>query len=271
MRQAGTFGRLCRVLKAICLLALEAGAAHAEGAQTEMFDRNTPIQTVLDDPAFGDYGRLLFPVDAGYFSGNTLGNLRLTWYSHIDPDETVEIVNTLRNRVLNGEIIFYDIYTEAEKATDPDKRDTGLFFFKGTPGAKFAVCNAGGGFAYVGAMHDSFPHALELSKKGYNAFALIYRPGAQTACDDLARRSASSLKTLKCWKWIPAIISSGAVRQADAWRRGSAPTVQQRLARLICRGLPPSSCNTPATANTASLTRPPLPAWVTATALPAGG
>ena len=36
-------------------------------------------------------------------------------------------------------------------------------------------------------MHDSFPHALELSKRGYNAFALIYRPGAQTACEDLAR------------------------------------------------------------------------------------
>ena len=42
-------------------------------------------------------------------------------------------------------------------------------------------------FAYVGAMQDSFPHALELSKKGYNAFSLIYRPGAQTACEDLAR------------------------------------------------------------------------------------
>ena len=58
------------------------------------------------------------------------------------------------------------------------------------PAAKFAVCNAGGGFAYVGAMHDSFPHALELSKKGYNAFALIYRPGTQTACEDLARAIA---------------------------------------------------------------------------------
>ena len=187
MRQAGTFGRLCRALTAICLMVLAAGAAHGEGAQPEMFDRDTPIQTVIDDPAFGDYGHLLFPVDTGYFSGDTLGNLRLTWYSHIDPDETVEIVNTLRNRALNGETVFYDIYTEAEKAADPDKRNTGLFFFKGTPGAKFAVCNAGGGFAYVGAMHDSFPHALELSKKGYNAFALIYRPGAQTACEDLAR------------------------------------------------------------------------------------
>jgi predicted esterase len=46
------------------------------------------------------------------------------------------------------------------------------------------------GFAYVGAMHDSLPHALELSKKCYNAFALIYRPGAQTACQDLARAIA---------------------------------------------------------------------------------
>ena len=65
-----------------------------------------------------------------------------------------------------------------------------IFFFKGKKGAEFAICNAGGGFAFVGAMHDSFPHALELSKKGYNAFALIYRPGAQTACEDLARAIA---------------------------------------------------------------------------------
>ena len=43
---------------------------------------------------------------------------------------------------------------------------------------------------YVGAMQDSFPHALELSQNGYNAFALIYRPGSQTACEDLARAIA---------------------------------------------------------------------------------
>lgn len=51
----------------------------------------------------------------------------------------------------------------------------------------FAACGSpGGGFAYVAAMHDSFPHALELSKSGYNAFAVIYRPGWQTAYRDLA-------------------------------------------------------------------------------------
>lgn len=99
----------------------------------------------------------------------------------------MEIANYLKDQASAGETVFYDIYTEAEKAADPAKEDTGLFFFRGNSGEKFAICNAGGGFAYVGAMQDSFPHALELSKNGYNAFALIYRSGAQTACEDLAR------------------------------------------------------------------------------------
>ena len=102
----------------------------------------------------------------------------------------MEIVNYMKEHADAGDVIFYDIYTDEEKEDDPEKNDTGLFFFRGKPGGKFAICNAGGGFAYVGAMHDSFPHALELSKKGYNAFALIYRPGAQSGCEDLARAIA---------------------------------------------------------------------------------
>ncbi len=158
--------------------------------ETHTYTLDTSIDAVRNDAVFGDYGRLIFPVDEGYYSGNTLGDLSLVWYNNIDPDKTVEIANYFRDHAQAGETIFYDIYTEEEKQSDPDKRDTGLFFFKGTPNAKFAVCNAGGGFAYVGAMQDSFPHALELSKLGYNAFALIYRPGAQTACEDLSRATS---------------------------------------------------------------------------------
>ena len=36
-------------------------------------------------------------------------------------------------------------------------------------------------------MHDSFPHCLYLSRSGVNGFAVIYRPDAQLACEDLAR------------------------------------------------------------------------------------
>lgn len=154
---------------------------------TEQYTQYTEISDVINDTAFGDYGRLIFPVNSSYYSGDTLGELGLTWYNNINPDKTVEIANYMKSHAENGDVIFYDIYTDEEKAANPAKEDTGLFFFKGNPGERFAVCNAGGGFAYVGAMHDSFPHALELSKMGYNAFALIYRPGAQTACEDLAR------------------------------------------------------------------------------------
>ena len=163
------------------------GQEAAKVTSSEPFSVSSRITDVINAPAFGNYGRLLFPVNGGYRSGDTLGSLRLTWYNYIDPDKTAEVVNYLKNHAEAGETVFYDIYTEAEKTADPAKRDTGLFFFKGDEGAPFAVCNAGGGFAYVGAMHDSFPHALELSKMGYNAFALIYRPGWETAMEDLGR------------------------------------------------------------------------------------
>lgn len=156
-------------------------------AATESYTADTKIRDVIDDPALGNFGRLIFPVNDGYYSGDTLKNLRLTWYNNINVAHTVEICNYLKTQTLAGNRVFYDIYTDAEKATDPRKENTGLFFFKGNKNEKFAVTCAGGGFAYVGAMHDSFPHALELSKLGYNAFAIIYRPGAQTAYEDLAR------------------------------------------------------------------------------------
>ena len=168
--------------------------AHMEYSASDLtftpVDRDTPIQAVMDNPLFGDYGRLLFPVESGWWNGETLEDLRLTFYSHIDPEATVAVINNLGTRAASGETVFYDIYTAEEKARDPAKADTGLFFFRGEAGAKTAICNAGGAFAYVGAMHDSFPHALALSQRGYNAFALIYRPGAQTACEDLARAIA---------------------------------------------------------------------------------
>lgn len=121
-----------------------------------VYNRKSRIADVMADSAFGDYGRLLFPVQRGYWSGETLEQLRLTYYNYIDPDETVAIVNYLHNQASAGLTVFYDIYSDAEKAVDPRKQDTGLFFFRGNRGSRFAVCNAGGAFAYVGAMHDSF-------------------------------------------------------------------------------------------------------------------
>lgn len=177
--------------EAVTIAVVEENTGMAIGGEA-MFTEDTTVWDVINDPVFADYGRLIFPADKSIDKNLTLGNVGniLTWYSYVNPDRTVEIVNYLREHATSGEQIFYDIYTEEEKAADPEKKNTGLFFFRGTSGEKFAITNAGGGFAYVAGMHDSFPHTLELSKKGYNAFALIYRPGAQTACEDLARAIA---------------------------------------------------------------------------------
>lgn len=128
--------------------------------EEDSYTLDTAISTVIHDPVFGDYGRLIFPVDDWYYSGDTLGELRLTYYSNIDPDETVEIANYMKQHAAAGDTIFYDIYTEEEKAADLAKEDTGLFFFKGTSGERFAVLNAGGAFAYVGAMGCLIVHRL---------------------------------------------------------------------------------------------------------------
>ena len=155
----------------------------------QRFTQETTVAQVTADPAFKDFGRLLFPVDLSIPGTMTLKQLSSSqvylWYSHIKTEKTLDILNTLRERSLKGERIFFPSYGEAEMASDPSKKQTGLFFFRGEPGREFAVMNAGGGFYYVGAMHDSFPHALEVSRKGYNAFALIYR--VEKPLEDLAQ------------------------------------------------------------------------------------
>ena len=144
-----------------------------EGNGNERFILESKIQDVLRDPAFEGFGRLIFPVNLELEETLTLNDVgkHLIWYSHVNPDRTVSIVNEMKERVQAGEQIFYDIYTDKEKAEDPSKENTGLFYFRGNPGEKFAVINAGGGFMYMAAMHDSFPHMQKLAEQGYNAAA----------------------------------------------------------------------------------------------------
>ena len=147
-----------------------------------------PGSRVLELPAFKTWGRLLFPINRPIALNMTIKELSSSkiylWYNYIDVNKTIEIINTLNHDAQNHSI-FYNIYSKEELLNDASKRDVGLFFFKGSKDAPFAICNAGGGFVYVGAMHDSFPHALELSKRGYNAFALIYR--VEHPYEDLAK------------------------------------------------------------------------------------
>ncbi len=153
------------------------------------FNEKSIVEDVLNDPAFNGFAHLLFPIDLSISRYATLSDISTSnvyiWYNNIKVKTTIEILNYLKTEALNHQQIFYSIYTDEEIRRDPNKKDTGLFFFRGNEYEKFAIMSAGGGMMYVGAMHDSFPHALEASKNGYNAFALIYRPNS--AYDDLAQ------------------------------------------------------------------------------------
>jgi acetyl esterase/lipase len=165
-------------------------AATVQLGTPQGFAASTLVADVVADPAFAGFGRYIFPVKNrdGVPDGMRLdgvGSL-LPYHHAIQTSTTIEVLDYLRGQAEQGNRVFYDIYSDAEQRADPAKDDTGLFFFRGEPGAPFAIVCAGGGFSYVGSIHESFPQALELSKLGYNAFAIEYRLGSRPATEDLA-------------------------------------------------------------------------------------
>ena len=184
------------VLHLISVLALLFAAS---GAMKEQAGRGpgkplTPedtIQDLLNHPAFAGFSRLLLPWDdRTYDNTMRLRNLDslLPYHSHVDPTTVVSALNHMIDDVNNGKIVFYEFYTEEEKKEQRATANTGLFFFRGKPGAPFAVIAPGGGFSYVGSVHEGFPYAVAISKQGYNAFVLRYRAGSggAVATRDLA-------------------------------------------------------------------------------------
>ena len=146
---------------------------------------------ILHHPAFAGFAELIFPNPGAAASQDTplaqIGSL-LPYHTHVNTRDVVAALNRMIDDVRNGQVIFHSIYSEAEKQRDPSKARTGLFFFRGSPGAPFAVIAPGGGFSYVGSMHEGYPYAAEISKKGLNAFVLTYRvgQGGSAATEDLA-------------------------------------------------------------------------------------
>jgi acetyl esterase/lipase len=151
---------------------------------------NDSVHHIVNHPAFKGFGNYILPWDDNtHYYDTPLNNVRslLPYHNHVDPDIVVSAINHMIDEINDGKTIFYDFYTEQQKQKDPTKEPTGLFFFRGKPGAPFAIVCPGGGFAYVGSLHEGFPYALELSKKGYNAFVLKYRVGSGLkATEDLA-------------------------------------------------------------------------------------
>ena len=149
------------------------------------------VGDVLKHRAFAGFARLLLPRDDRRYETSMrlrrIGSL-LPYHTHVDPAVVVSSLNRMIDDAAAGRTVFYDIYTAAEKEAEPARRNTGLFFVRGKPGAPFAVIAPGGGFSYVASVHEGLPYAVEISRRGYNAFVLRYRAGQgeRTATEDLA-------------------------------------------------------------------------------------
>jgi acetyl esterase/lipase len=145
----------------------------------------------LDHPACAGFAHLLLPWDNRDYDATMvlrdIGSL-LPYHSHVDPTVVVGALNRIIDDANAGHAVCHHIYTPKQKQEDPSRANTGLFFFRGQPGAPFAIIAPGGGFSYVGSVHEGFPYAVDISNKGYNAFVLRYRAGygGNVASQDLA-------------------------------------------------------------------------------------
>lgn len=155
---------------------------------------DSTVADVVNHPAFKGFGQYILPLEWRYDPDMKLRNIPslLPYHNYVDAERAVCYINEMIDMVKRGDKLYYPL----------GRKDAGLFFFPGKPDAPFAVICPGGGFSYVGSIHEGFPLAIALSKKGYNAFVIQYSVvrGAQSAVEDLAAgidyifRHASELK-----------------------------------------------------------------------------
>ena len=208
----------------------------AEGEQMNgEYTADSLISDVIRDPAFEGYGHLLFPVDAGYYSGDTLGELQLTWYHNIDPEKTVEIVNYLKSRAQAGETVFYDIYTQQEKQADPEKENTGLFFFKGTPGENLPCATRAVALPMWAPCKTASPMRWSFPKRAIMPLRSSTAQAPRRPVKTWRGPSALFSSTHKICRQTRTVIPFGAALRAGAWLHGWALMARRHSAEVTCR------------------------------------
>lgn len=163
------------------------GQPSAQG--NTMITINNRVSDIVNHRAFSGYGVKLLPWNNGRNNLDLpIRNIAslMPYHQNIRPEEIIASLNYMINEVNQGKTVYYDIYSAAQIEAEYGKGDTGLFFFRGEPGAPFILLIPGGGFNYVGSLHEGFPLAVEIAKKGYNAFVIKYRPPGEYITVDTA-------------------------------------------------------------------------------------
>ena len=100
------------------------------------------IGDLLRHPAFTGFARLILPWDDRAYDEQmrltSIGSL-LPYHTHVDPETVTRGLNRMIDDATGGKTVFYRFYSDAQRKQEPAKTNTGLFFFRGRPGAPFAV------------------------------------------------------------------------------------------------------------------------------------
>jgi acetyl esterase/lipase len=167
-------------------------APHAAGSAARRRLRvDDRLGDLLHHPALVPFSRLILPWDArAYDEAMPLKDIAqlLPYHDHVDPGVVVSALNRVIDEASQGRTVFHNIYSDAQRRANPSLQNTGLFHLRGKPGAPFALIAPGGGFSYVGSVHEGFPYASEITQRGFHGFVLKYRvgQGGRAATEDLA-------------------------------------------------------------------------------------
>ena len=117
----------------------------------------------------------------------------------------------------------------------------------------------GGGFSYVGSVHEGFPYAVAIRDQGYNAFVLKYRVGAggAAATRDLAAAVSYIFRNANTLGVSTEGYSLWGSSAGAAWRLRLGHTGSRAPAATTFPGRQPWSWPTPATRRSRPTNRPP--------------
>ena len=130
--------------------------------------RGTLVRDVMNDPVFGDYGRLLLPVDRTIPEDMTLEDVGdvLVWYNYINPDTTVEIVNTLASVPPPATRSFTTSTLTKRKRRTRTRRTPACSSSGGNRAARLPSATPAAALSMWAPCRTASPHALELVQAG---------------------------------------------------------------------------------------------------------
>lgn len=189
--------RLSQVLRCwLCGIFISSGYFYSANAfcledRNSMLTVSSTVGDLVKNPSFSGFSERLLPkltdVIQSTLSLDQVGKL-MPYHSAFNTEDMVGALNQLIALRQQGQRVFHDYYSEPELNRSPDKRATGLVYYKSKPNAPFVIVVPGGGFEYVGSLHEGFPIAKAIGDLGINAFVLVYRTGQgnRVATEDLA-------------------------------------------------------------------------------------